>query len=94
MTADEIIEKHYNMDKDEDGNKIFYFWSVKQAMIEFARIKVKQALEAASEKAYVEFVNFQDNEIFDYSDVLNDDDIGANVNKDSILNAYPESNIV
>lgn len=87
MTAEELINQegyHFLNCKND----------VENLMIAYAKMHVKQALEAANKNAYVEFVNFQDNEIFDYSDVLNDDDIGANVNKDSILNAYPESNII
>jgi hypothetical protein len=50
-TADEIMEKHYNMDKDEDRNKIFYPWSVKNAMIEFAKLHVKAAIKECIESA-------------------------------------------
>ena len=50
MTAEQIINEHYNMDKDEDGNKVMYFWSVKDAMIEFAKYHVKQALKEAAKR--------------------------------------------
>ena len=53
MTADKIIDIHYNMNKDEDGNKILYFWEVKEALIEFAKFHVKAALKAASENVTI-----------------------------------------
>lgn len=59
----------------------------------FAKFHVYEALKAASEKAYVEFIDLTNNQVFDYTDVITDDDVGANVNKDSILNAYSFDNI-
>ena len=59
------------------------------AMIEFAKLHVKEALKQASEEAFVEYIDLNTDEIFDYTDVITDDDVGVNVNKDSILNAYP-----
>lgn len=47
-TAQAIIEKHYNMDRDEDGFRIMYPISVEAAMIEFAKLHVKAALEEAA----------------------------------------------
>jgi len=64
-----------------------------KAMIEFAKSHVKTALQEASKKAYVEFVDLTNNEIFDYTDIITDDDVGANVNKNSILNSYSLENI-
>ena len=64
------------------------------AMIEFAKMHVQEALRLASEKAFVEYVDLQTNEKFDYTDVITDDDVGADVNKDSILNAYSLENII
>jgi len=60
-----------------------------QTMIEFARFHVKKALKAASEQAYVEYVDLETGEIFDYTDVITDDNVGADVNVKSILKAYP-----
>lgn len=84
-TADEIIEKHYKEDKDEDGNKILYLWSIKNAMIEFAKLHVKAALEAAAEKAECEDEGTfgRDGEVHEY----------YVVNKQSILTAYTDENI-
>jgi hypothetical protein len=61
--------------------------------IEFAKLHVEQALKEASEKAYVEYINLETKEIFDYTDVITDDGVGANVNKKSILNSYTLENI-
>ena len=59
------------------------------AMIEFAKMHVQEALKLASENSFVEYIDLETNEKFDYTDVLVDDNISADVNKDSILNAYP-----
>ncbi len=65
----------------------------KEAIIEFAKLHVEAALKAASENAYVEYIDLDTNEIFDYTDVITDDNVGAYVNKNSILNSYPLTNI-
>lgn len=44
-----IISKHYNLNKDEDGNSIFYEWEVIRAIKEACR----QILELAAENAEV-----------------------------------------
>ena len=62
---------------------------IEDLMIEFAKYHVQKALKQASEKAFVEYIDLNTDEIFDYTDVIADDDVGVNVNKDSILNAYP-----
>jgi len=81
-TAEEFLKK-------ED----IYKYSVKDLLIEFAKLHVEAALKAASKKASVEYVDLTNNEIFDYTDVITDDSVGADVNKNSILNAYPLENI-
>lgn len=54
--VDKIIAKHYDLDKDEDGNKIFQLHSVKCAMIEFAKVHCQAQLNAILEKAQVKKV--------------------------------------
>ena len=54
-----------------------------EALIEFAKLHVKAALEAAAEKALIE------EQIPEYIR----EEHYVEVNKDSITNAYPESNI-
>ena len=58
-------------------------------MIEFAKLHVTEALKQASKKAFVEYIDLTNDEIFDYTDVITDDNVGTDVNKNSILNAYP-----
>jgi hypothetical protein len=61
---------------------------IKTAMIEFAKLHVQAALEAASEKAETDYTyegesgEFEDIPVYKYF-----------VHKDSIINSYPESNI-
>ena len=74
----------------EDIKKHEDYLSIARA---FAKLHVYEALKKASEKAYVEFIDLTNNQVFDYTDVITDDDVGANVNKDSILNAYSFDNI-
>lgn len=81
MTAKEILELHYNMDRDEDGHPVYYDWSAEDAMIAFARLHVEAALKAASEKATQNYS--EENVLGEF----------YTINKDSILNAYPLENI-
>ena len=74
----------------DEGN----FNNVTDMLIEFAKMHVQEALKQASEKAFVEYIDLTTDEIFDYTDVITDDDVGANVNKESILNAYSLENII
>ena len=73
----------------DEGN----FNNVTDMLIEFAKMHVQEALKQASEKAFVEYIDLNTDEIFDYTDVITDDDVGVNVNKDSILNDYSLKNI-
>lgn len=69
ITAEEFLLKHV---KNPDLTSNF-----ENIIVEFAKLHVKAALDAASEEAYVE--------VLDYSDY--------EVNKQSILNAYSLENI-
>ena len=76
-----LIEKEYPLYNNFGGLGMYY---VKEAMIEFAKMHVQEALKQASEKADADFT------------YLGDDlkEIGAEyievyIIKDSILNAYP-----
>jgi hypothetical protein len=42
-------------------------------------------IQDAADNAYVEYVDLTSDEIFDYTDVMRDDDVAAQVNKESIL---------
>lgn len=75
-TSKEILELHYNMDRDEDGHPVYYDWSAKDAMIAFARLHVEAALKAASENVrYREQITMQG--------------VQRTFSVNSILNAYP-----
>ena len=100
MTAEEFLvrdelfktplteeEKHYYIDR------IITHDDYIKGMIEFAKMHVQEALKQASENSFVEYIDLNTDEIFDYTDVIADDDVGVNVNKDSILNAYSLKNI-
>lgn len=79
-TSEEILELHYNMDRDEDGHPVYYDWSAKDAMIAFARLHVEAALKAASENVrYREQITMQG--------------VQRTFSVNSILNAYPLENI-
>ena len=80
-------EKHYYIDR------IITHDDYIKGMIEFAKMHVQEALKQASEKVFVEYIDLNTDEIFDYTDVITDDDVEVNINKDSILNAYPLENI-
>ena len=88
LTAEEFLKNNeeYYMEIEESP-EIF------EMMIEFAKLHVQEALKQASEKAFVEYIDLNTDEIFDYTDVITDDDVEVNINKDSILNAYHLENI-
>lgn len=73
--------------------------STRLMLIEFAKLHVEAALEAAAEKANMIGETQHNNnapdqyEDFVYVSDPNGPDYGYRVNKDSILNAYPQENI-
>ena len=72
-----LIEKNYPLYNEFGGLGMYY---VKEAMIEFAKMHVQEALRLASVEAEVE------HELSNPYDPNSEYQI---VNKDSILNAYP-----
>ncbi len=66
---------------------------IEDLMIEFAKYHVQKALKQASKKAFVEYIDLNTDKTFDYTDVITDDDVEVNINKESILNAYSLENI-
>ena len=88
MKTSEEFLKNFN-EEENNIDKLYYDSYVKKAMIKFAKMHVQEALKQASENSFVEYIDLETNEKFDYTDVLVDDNISADVNKDSILNAYP-----
>lgn len=104
MTAEEILELHYNMGRDEDGYPVYYDWSVKDAMIAFARLHVEAALKAACEKAELEDIDRPEDfceydGVNGFSKILNKNVLAFEgyyhvcINSDSVLNAYSLENI-
>ena len=90
-TAEDFLTKeNYPLSYAFGGLGMYY---VREAMIEFAKMHVQEALKQASEKGFIEYIDLNTDETFDYTDVIADDDVGVNINKDSILNAYPLENI-
>jgi hypothetical protein len=83
-TAEEFANTHHPMKTYPVD------WNI---MIEFAKLHVEAALKAASEKSYVEYIDLETKEVFDYTDVITDDGVGVDINKNSILNSYPLENI-
>lgn len=71
LTAEKFLEKE-NLPESISGG------TLKHALIEFAKLHVQAALEAASENAYTRFIPF-----------TNDEEIV----RESILEAYPLSSI-
>jgi len=85
-TAEQFLR--FKSDISEDKTSVEYLTDceVEEIMIEFAKIHVQAALEAASNNASVEFDEWEDN-----SGDFQVDFLG--IDSSSILNAYPESNI-
>ena len=90
-TVKQILEKHYSLCTDEDGTKIMYFWEIEKAMIEFAKMYVKAALEKVTNNIEIHSLDNSDLKMnMEYFNNRNND---LFIDKDSILNAYPERNI-
>jgi len=87
-TAEELLNQRVYITQDDIEDVHDSVSTVTEAMIEFAKLHVEAALKAASEKSYVEYIDLETKEVFDYTDVITDDGVGADVNKNSILNSY------
>lgn len=97
--AEEFIEKYLDVDCDfmesvrSQMSKMsgFNFDNIPDLMIEFAKLHVKAALEAAADSAQTKttscYTNASGNE---KGELYEDVEI---IDENSILNAYPESNI-
>ena len=77
-TAEEFFFD-YSIDNEYDNLSVNCKQEISYKAIEFAKLHVKEALKAASEKAEIDPRSYTHN---DYE-----------LNKDSILNAYPLDNI-
>ena len=77
-TRKQLIEKHYKLDTDEEGNAVMYLGQIENLLLEYG----KEVLKLASEKAEV-----------DYDYVFNGDEdlrVVSGVDRDSILNLINE----
>ena len=81
-----LIKKNYPLYNNFGGLGMYY---VKEAMIEFAKMHVQEALKQASEKADADFTYLGD----DLKEV-GAEYIEVYTIKNSILNAYPLENII
>ena len=83
LTAEDFIDEHgypvwYTPTSEDEGETVMDYYDAKQAMIEFAQHHVTLALRVAAQNAEIYQVKFTN----DYE-----------VNKSSILTAYPITNI-
>jgi hypothetical protein len=95
LTAEEFLKsKDYNITDDGELYDGLLINNVLKDMIEFTKLHVEAALKAANEKATIlEDGKDIGNRYFwdDYN--TSNKDIEYEINKDSILNAYPLDNI-
>ncbi len=80
-TAEDFLQDHLEISHfydDKTQNMVCYSDDVQKAMIEFAKIHVEAALKAAASDAHTKDVPFTDD---------------VEVDKESILTAYPSENI-
>lgn len=82
MTAEEFLYRNSRL----RNNSVVL--QVAELMVNFAKLKVQECKEAIHNNAYVEFIDDETGEPFDYTDVLVVDKISVQVNPDSILNTY------
>ena len=80
------IVRILDLEFDCEDNREYYtniiINSFKQAQLE----TIEETVKMCAENAYVEYVDLTSNEIFDYTDIIIDDNVAAQVNKQSILN--------
>ena len=93
-TAEDLLTE-IDLELHRDGNTYsessYYFSEIPPIMIEFAKLHVKAALEEVVNN--VKLINYDDKVINDYVDDIFDKKLDVHIEKESILNAYPEKNI-
>lgn len=87
MTAEEYFNEYSNLYSFEEGDPMYLIDKEDfiEVIIEFAKYHVKIALETASEKVQMK--------LKDNIEELHLNDDWMEVDRNSILNAYPETNI-
>lgn len=88
-TAENYFLENYTR-LENDGN--FSIVDIENAMIEFAKLHVTEALKQASEKAKV-FQHSRDGKVSTKSKIVRQKIMISEVDKESILSAYPLENI-
>ncbi|MEI6186942.1 MAG: hypothetical protein WCP46_00370 [Alphaproteobacteria bacterium] len=79
---------------DTEGEVVINFSDCKEAMIEFAKLHVQAALEAAKDSAKLLVINSE--EYTDHKDLLDEYECGSDtvvISASSIINSYPLTNI-
>jgi hypothetical protein len=84
-SPEEYLEDSYNnnfaLAMEDDEIKSEVIMCIKQAQID----AYNEALDDAVENATIEHIDLTSDEVFDYTDVLVDDDVEVRINKQSIL---------
>lgn len=92
LTSEEVFRNAFNtnlchIDYDKAGLD-----TIKQAMIEFTKLHVKAALKEASEQALIK-QKFEHLDTPEYSIFFKQNEYSYSIDKNSILNTYPLTNI-
>ena len=91
-TAEEFLNKKKYPSFNESGGLGIHY--VKEAMIEFAKMHVQEALKKAYLDSEMRVSENDTNEYPSFTDNYDDGYVTITVSKDSILNAYPLENII
>lgn len=89
IATEETKNQGYSVPEGFTGKYGYFFTD--EELNEYIADIIRQSLENAVKNAYVEFIDLQTEELFDYTDILADDDISANVSKQSIMNAFNQT---
>lgn len=84
-TIKQIIESHYNMDKDEDGNKVWYEWNLQQALEEYGKQCYNQAIQDVADNAEADVICVTENAELQYHKLLMNNEIEVPIITSSIL---------
>ena len=96
-TAEVILENEWNKNKNNCPFNEIYIGekiAINNAMIEFAKMHVQEALEKAYLDSEMRVSENDTNEYPSFTDNYDDGYVTITVSKDSILNAYPLENII
>ena len=80
---EEYINENYNLNKDEDGNEVFYKWEVRDIIKEVLVDTIEYTVKRCAEEAKV---TTEDGNWIDLDDVLTRDGENIKIDEQSILN--------